>query len=205
MLNKVSIILNACLLAAYALPTDPPSNLNASWPEGIKSVRQVAHVLEINYTIYPESAENICYAWHCMNAPRRVAPNRGAATADRRLNSCGSSPNRCSPRFTPPHARGYQCDEWPWANSNAGGRHVATRCIPARDNGGSGSVWGNFANGHGPQAQAFLNDRTDFAEIRVTNIPRNAHFCLAELPGHTLNQNDCNTLDINQPYLQRSG
>ncbi|KAK0214305.1 endo-exonuclease [Armillaria fumosa] len=170
------------------------------------SARQVLPVLQIDYRRYPQSAENICYSWHCMNGPRRVAPDRRAATDNRKLNSCGSSkPNQCSKGFGTPHDSGYQCDEWPWANSNAGGRNVATRCIPGSDNTGSGSVWGNFANGYGPQAQGYLNDRTDFAEIKVINIPNNAHFCLAELPGRKLSRNACATMDSNQPYLQRRG
>ncbi|KAK0220767.1 endo-exonuclease [Armillaria nabsnona] len=172
----------------------------------MKRATQAIPVLEIDYRKYPQSAENICYSWHCNNGPRRVAPDRGAADVHRNSNSCGGDTNRCSKKFKTPHAVGYQCDEWPWASSNAGGKNVATRCIPARDNVGSGSVWGNFINNKGPQKPGRrLNDGTDFAEIKVTNILNNAHFCLAELPGHTFNQNDCTTVDANQPYLQRIG
>ncbi|PBK94198.1 hypothetical protein ARMGADRAFT_1098850 [Armillaria gallica] len=207
MFNKLPLILNIYLLVAYALPTDPPTNLNGSWPEVIKQARQAIPILKIDYSKYPQSSENICYSWHCNNGPRRVAPDRGAATAHRASNSCGRRhPNRCSTKFTTPHDPDYECDEWPWANSNAGGRNVATRCIPDKDNSGSGSVWGNFINNKGPQKPGRrLNDGTDFAEIQVINIPNNAHFCLAELPGHTLNRNDCTTVDSNQPYLQRIG
>ncbi|KAK0468620.1 endo-exonuclease [Armillaria novae-zelandiae] len=207
MFNKLFLVINVYLLTGYALPADPLTNLNGSWPEGIKHSIRALPVLKIDYSKYPQSAENICYSWHCNNGPREVAPDRGAADANRNSNSCGrSSPNRCSTKFKPSHGSGYQCDEWPWANSNAGGRNVATRCIPASDNSGSGSVWGNFANNKGSQKPGrVLRDRIDFAEIKVVNIPNNAHFCLAELPGHRFSPNDCTRVDANQPYLQRIG
>lgn len=88
MFNKLPLILNIYLLVAYALPTDPPANLSGSWPEVIKQARQAIPVLKIDYSKYPQSAENICeyspfigclvfsklvfvyasvgYSWHCM-------------------------------------------------------------------------------------------------------------------------------------------
>ncbi len=39
---------------------DPPTNLNGSWPEGIKRATQAIPVLEIDYRNYPQSAKNIC-------------------------------------------------------------------------------------------------------------------------------------------------
>lgn len=60
MFNKLFLVINLYLLAAYALPTDPPTNPNGSWPEGIKRATQAIPVLEIDYSKYPQSAENIC-------------------------------------------------------------------------------------------------------------------------------------------------
>ncbi|KAK0482024.1 hypothetical protein EDD18DRAFT_1362823 [Armillaria luteobubalina] len=70
--------MNIYLLVGYALPTDPLTDLNGPPPEGIKHSKRTLPVLKIDYKIYPQSAENICYSWHCMNGPREVAPDRAA-------------------------------------------------------------------------------------------------------------------------------
>ncbi|KAK0482027.1 deoxyribonuclease NucA/NucB-domain-containing protein [Armillaria luteobubalina] len=194
MFNKLFLVINVYLLVGYALPADQLTNLNESRPEGIKHSTRALPVLKIDYKRYPESAENICYSWHCNKGPRKVAPNRGAADANRDSNSCGSWPNRCSTEFKPSHGAGYQCDEWPWANSNAGGRNVATRYIVAhviplfRIRFSLGkfreSIFTDELQNRGPQKPGYvLRNGIDFAEIKVVNIPNNAHFCLAELPG----------------------
>ncbi|KAK0436656.1 deoxyribonuclease NucA/NucB-domain-containing protein [Desarmillaria tabescens] len=103
------------------------------------------------------------------------------------------------------HSHGYQCDEWPWVNSNAGGANVVMRCIPGSDNGGSGAQWGNFINNKGPQAVGYaLKDNIDFAKIEISHVPVTAKFCLGVL-GTTIKATTCNQLDRGQPFLQRIG
>ncbi|KAK0439517.1 endo-exonuclease [Desarmillaria tabescens] len=205
MLSSIFITLCLSLIAAKALPVEPSTGYNGSWPAGVK---RDLPIFEIDYDDYPQSAENICYSWYCNNGPRAVTPNRPAANQNRASNSCGNvDPNRCSTRVG--HDAGYQCDEWPWANSNAGGANAVTRCILTRDNTGSGASWGNFINNQGPQAPGFvLQDNVDFAEIRVTNVPfleeNIAHFCLGERGVH-ITPGACDVLDHGQPYLQQIG
>ncbi|PBK68006.1 endo-exonuclease [Armillaria solidipes] len=162
-------------------------------------VERAGPTFTLDYTTYPQSSENIC-----NKGPRSVAPDRTNAAAHRASNSCGNvNPNRCSTRAG--HVSGYQCDEWPWANSNAGGANAATRCIPAADNTGSGSQWGNFINNRGPQAVGYvLQNNVDFADIEISNVPNSAQFCLGVL-GTTITATMCSQAAHGQPYLQRIG
>ncbi|KAK0199296.1 endo-exonuclease [Desarmillaria ectypa] len=205
MLSIIFITLCLSLVTVNALPVEPSTGFNGSWPAGVK---RDLPIFEIDYDEYPQSAENICYSWYCNNGPRAVAPNRPAANHNRGSNSCGNvDPNRCSTRVG--HVAGYQCDEWPWAGSDGGGAHAVTRCIPSADNGGSGSSWGNFINNRGSQRPGHvLQDNVDHAEIRIVNVPfldeNIAHFCAGE-QGEPITPGACAALDSSAPYLQRIG
>ncbi|KAL0960690.1 hypothetical protein HGRIS_005717 [Hohenbuehelia grisea] len=166
-------------------------------------------IFELDYELFPQSAENICFSWYCNNGPRVVTVDRASANAHRASNSCGNQgPNRCSTQRG--HASGYQCDEWPWASSVEGGANAATRCILASDNTGSGSAWGNFINNQGSQAPGrVLQDNVDAVEIRVINIPFPAEdagvtFCLGE-HAVIIEPGACAQLDHGQPSLQQIG
>ncbi|KAK0200122.1 deoxyribonuclease NucA/NucB-domain-containing protein, partial [Desarmillaria ectypa] len=135
-------------------------------------------VFEIDYDQYPQSAENMCACLLCHNGPRAVAPNRPAANRNRASNSCGNvDPNRCSTRVG--HVAGYQCDEWPWANSDAGGTNAVTRCIPSADNGRSRASWGNFIN-------VYFSSHVNYVCTMLIDISQNRG---SQAPGHVLQDN----------------
>ncbi|KAK0219255.1 deoxyribonuclease NucA/NucB-domain-containing protein [Armillaria fumosa] len=200
MLKSLFILACLLLLGIHALPTEL-YNVTTAWnATGTVLAERATHTFTLDYKTYPQSCENICFSWFCNNGPRSVAPDRVNAAAHRASNSCGKPKNnRCSTAIG--HAAGYQCDEWPWASSNAGGANAATRCIPSADNTGSGSKWGNFINNKGPQASGYVADGV-LVEIKVDAIPTTAHFCLGEIgkaiPGV------CKT-DTGQPMLQQIG
>ncbi|KAK0438541.1 endo-exonuclease [Desarmillaria tabescens] len=204
MLKSLFIVTCLLILGVHALPAEL-SNATATWNvTATKIVERAGPTFTLNYLTYPESSENICYSWFCNNGPRSVAPARPSASAHRASNSCGNvNPNRCSVRAG--HLPGFQCDEWPWANSNAGGASAATRCIPTADNTGSGAQWGNFINNRGSQAVGYvLQDNVDFAEIQISNVPITAQFCLG-VRGTTITPAMCNSVASGQPFLQRIG
>ncbi|KAK0439481.1 deoxyribonuclease NucA/NucB-domain-containing protein [Desarmillaria tabescens] len=223
-LDKLFIVTCLFLLGVHALPTEL-SNATATWSAtATKIVERAGPTFTLDYRTYPQSSENICFSWFCNNGSRSVAPDLTNATTHRASNSCGNvNPNRCSVRAG--HASGYQCDEWHWANSNAGGANAATRCIPTSDNTGSGSQWGNFINiclicfwwvntnppvvmriqNRGSQAVGrVLRDRVDFARIEISNVPTTAEFCLG-VRGTTITATMCNQQARGQPHLQRIG
>ncbi|SJL16496.1 uncharacterized protein ARMOST_20022 [Armillaria ostoyae] len=214
MLKSVFIVTCLFLLGVYALPTELSNATATRNAPATRIVERAGPTFTLDYTTYPQSSENICFSWFCTSTPspplcrplnlsslppeagnkgpRSVAPDRTNAAAHRASNSCGNvNPNRCSTRAG--HVSGYQCDEWPWANSNAGGANAATRCIPAADNTGSGSQWGNF-----------INNNVDFADIEISNVPNSAQFCLGVL-GTTITATMCSQAAHGQPYLQRIG
>ncbi|PBK61372.1 hypothetical protein ARMSODRAFT_1025692 [Armillaria solidipes] len=201
MLDSLFIVTCLLLLGVHALPTEL-SNATTAWNATATGIAEsAAHTFTLDYRAYPQSCENICFSWFCNNGPRSVAPDRTNAKDHRASNSCGKpKANRCSTRVG--HASGYQCDEWPWANSNAGGVNAATRCINASDNTGSGAQWGNFVNNKGPQASGYI-DNGVLVAIKVTNIPKTAHFCLGEI-GTPITKDFCKTDHI-QPMLQSIG
>ncbi|KAK0439677.1 endo-exonuclease [Desarmillaria tabescens] len=210
MLNSLFIVTCLFLLGVHALPTEL-SNATSTWnATATKIVECAVPTFTLDYNTYHQSSENICQSvsWFCNNGPRSVAPDRTNAASHRASNSCGNvNPNRCSVRVR--HASGYQCDEWPWANSNAGYANAATRCIPTSDNTDeflrSGSQWGNFINNRGSQAVGrVLRDRVDFAHIEISNVPTTAEFCLG-VHGTTITTTMCNQLASGQPYLQNIG
>ncbi|KAK0187422.1 endo-exonuclease [Armillaria mellea] len=204
MLKSVFIVTCFFLLGAHTLPTEL-SNATVTWnAPATKVVERAGPTFTLDYRTYPQSSENICYSWFCNNGPHSVAPDRTNAAAHRASNSCGNvNPNRCSVRVG--HVSGYQCDEWPWANSNAGGANAATRCIPTADNTGSGSQWGNFINNRGSQAVGYvLQDNVDFATIEISNVPTTAEFCRGVL-GTAITATMCSQVASGQPYLQRIG
>ncbi|KAK0492936.1 endo-exonuclease [Armillaria luteobubalina] len=219
MLKSLFIVTCLLLLGSHALPTELSSVTTAWNATEFGMTESAAYTFTLDYMSYPQSCENICFSWFCNKGPRSVAPDRTHAAAHRASNSCGKPKvNRCSTRAG--HASGYQCDEWPWANSNAGGSNAATRCIPSSDNAGSGAQWGNFVNvgllswqreirnnipclriqNKGSQASGYVADGV-FVTIKVSNIPKTAHFCLGEIglpvPG-------CAS-DAGQPMLQQIG
>ncbi|KAK0437380.1 endo-exonuclease [Armillaria borealis] len=204
MLKSIFIVTCLFLLGVYALPTELSNATATRNAPATRIVERAGPTFTLDYTTYPQSSENICFSWFCNNGPRSVAPDRTNAAAHRASNSCGNvNPNRCSTRAG--HVSGYQCDEWPWANSNAGGANAATRCIPAADNTGSGSQWGNFINNRGPQAVGYvLQNNVDFADIEISNVPNSAQFCLGVL-GTTITATMCSQAAHGQPYLQRIG
>ncbi|KAK0492938.1 deoxyribonuclease NucA/NucB-domain-containing protein [Armillaria luteobubalina] len=196
---KGLFIVTCLLLGIHALPTELSNATDASNATAVGLTTSASFTFTLDYLLYPQSCENICFSWYCNKGPRSVAPDRVNAKAHRASNSCGkSTPNRCS--ISKGHLPGYQCDEWPWASSTAGGANAATRCIPAADNTGSGSSWGNFINNKGPQASGTVADGV-LVDIKIINIPLTARFCLGEIglpvPG-------C-TSDAGQPMLQQIG
>ncbi|SJL15872.1 uncharacterized protein ARMOST_19380 [Armillaria ostoyae] len=152
------------ILVVLCLPLLAVSNEEKTKEKNIEVRKCTLPIFEIDYETYPQSAENIC-----NNEPRAVAPNRPAADKNRASNSYGKvHPNRRSTRVG--HDAGYQCDEWPWANSNAGGAKAVTRCMLSGDNGRSGSSWGNFINSKGPQASGHvLRDNVDKFGEHITS------------------------------------
>ncbi|KAK0439504.1 endo-exonuclease [Desarmillaria tabescens] len=235
MLSKLFLILNFHLLAVYALPMDHSTNSNGSWPE---SVKRATPILQIDYLTYPREHLRIFFSVARSKITNVFFTTTGQVTPGivimdlvswRRTETLQATIAGQIAAVVPVqtangHIAGYQCDEWPWANSHAGGANAVTRCIPGADNGGSGSVWGNFINvgfhsiyvvpdtiysdeqqNKGPQAPGYrLNDLVDSAEIRVVRIPNNAYFCMGEL-GYQITNAMCAQGDHGQPYLQRIG
>ncbi|KAK0219254.1 deoxyribonuclease NucA/NucB-domain-containing protein, partial [Armillaria fumosa] len=199
MFKGLFIVTCLLLLGIHALPTELSNATTALNTTATEMTASAAYTFTLDYLVYPQSCENICFSWYCNNGPRSVSPDRVNAAAHRASNSCGkSTPNRCS--VNKGHIPGYQCDEWPWASSNAGGANAATRCIPSADNTGSGSKWGNFINGRGSGSSGYINNGV-LVDIKIINVLPTAHFCLGEIglpvPG-------CTT-DAGQPMLQQIG
>ncbi|KAK0436664.1 endo-exonuclease [Desarmillaria tabescens] len=207
MLKSLFIVACLFLLGVHALPAEL-SNAAATWnATATKIVERTGPTFTLDYRTYPQSSENICCSWFCNNGPRSVAPDRTNAASHRASNGCGNAnPNRCSVRAG--HTRGYQCDEWPWAYSNAGGANAATRCIPTSDN--TGKVNTNppafmHIQNRGSQAVGrVLQNNVDFVQIEISNVPTTAEFCLG-VRGTTITTAMCNQQASGQPYLQRIG
>ncbi|SJL14716.1 uncharacterized protein ARMOST_18183 [Armillaria ostoyae] len=218
MLKSLFIVTCLLLLGVHALPTEL-SNATTAWNATATGIAEsVAHTFTLDYRGYPQSCENIYrFSWFCNNGPRSVAPDRTNAAAHRlatvvvktqtgaALACLGILPGKLiymHLSYQADHVSGHQCDEWPWANSNAGGANAATRCIPASDNTGSGAQWGNFVNNKGSQALGYIDNGVPVA-IKVSNIPKTAHFCLGET-GTPITKDFCKTDHI-QPMLQSIG
>ncbi|KAK0184340.1 endo-exonuclease [Armillaria mellea] len=192
MLKSVFIATCLLLVGVHALPTEL-SNATATWnPPATKIVERAGPTFTLDYEVYPQSSENICFSWFCNNGPHSVAPDRTNAAAHRASNSCGNvNPNRCSVRVG--HIIGFQCDEWPWANSNAGGANAATRCIPAADN-----------TEDPKRLDTFYRIGLISPPIEISNVPTTAGFCKGVL-GTAITPAMCSQVASGQPYLQKIG
>ncbi|KAF9020546.1 hypothetical protein BDZ89DRAFT_1072167 [Hymenopellis radicata] len=135
-------------------------------------------VFIVDYNLYPQSCENICYSWFCNNGPQTlslVASN----------NNC--SPERCNTED------GLECNQW---HSDLTGAVVSTRCIPGAENKALYSAWTQFLNSH--------QDNLSMATIKISNVPPVAYttFC-AGLLGAKITDEMCRVLDHGVPALQR--
>ncbi|KAK0471003.1 endo-exonuclease [Armillaria novae-zelandiae] len=210
MFKGLFIITCLLFLGIHALPTDLSNVTDASNTTAVGMTASAAFTFMLDYLLYPQSCKNICFSWYCMCA--LLLHIFGPPTPHF---------DRCS--ISKGHLPGYQCDKWPRESSTAGGANAAMRCIPAADNTGSGSSWGNFINigfplwqcepcnnipclriqNRGPQALGTVADGVivQLVDIKIINVLPTAYFCLGEIglpiPG-------CTT-DAGQPMLQQIG
>lgn len=111
----------------------------------------------------PEVCQNMCFGVNCKGFSKTLhrSNDKKKCQAARKLNSCGATnPNRCSAKFTPAHAAGSSCDEYPFASTTegqtagVGGKTVsATRCVIAKQNSSQGGKISGFYRKMGATTQ----------------------------------------------------
>jgi hypothetical protein len=96
--------------------------------------------------------------------------DKSAAAANRRASGCrGDNRLDCVGMF----GEGWECDEFPFANTAQGGARAATMCVPATDNAIVGSTWGAKVRGNSTGAKfRFKISGLNCTDVSTTISPR---------------------------------
>ncbi|PWN47466.1 hypothetical protein IE53DRAFT_321165 [Violaceomyces palustris] len=119
MLNKTSLLLAICLLAAVSV---------------VRSATVTFDCAKV-----PNICSNDCYAIQCKGKPTTLHRDSENSSLHRTQNAC-KSPNRCSGNPDDSNS----CDEYPFASSQEGGAGAVTRCVPAHENSVQGGTLSSF-------------------------------------------------------------